>query len=67
MKETENAPLWEESLIAGPSPAFEKDQKSLDDLEDDVNTAVRFFVEGNDRDHSEDEHLVWKRLATMVS
>ena len=70
MKETEYdtaAPSWEEISIAGPSPALEEDQKFLDDLEDDVNTVVRFFVEGNDQDHSEDEHLVWKRLATTVS
>jgi hypothetical protein len=43
-----------------------KTQSSEQDLEDDINTVVRFFAEGNDRDKSEDETLVWQRLETKV-
>ena len=41
-------------------------QISEQDLQDDLNTVVRFFVDGNDRDHTEDESLVWQRLEAKV-
>jgi hypothetical protein len=37
-----------------------------EDLEDDMKTVVRFFVDGNDRDQTEDETVVWQRLADKV-
>jgi len=36
------------------------------DLEDDMKIVVRFFVDGNDRDQTEDETVVWQRLADKV-
>lgn len=76
MKEAKHvtAPLMdvqtEEISVASAYPipaAREEDQQHLNDLEDDFNAVVRFFAEGNDRDHTEDESLVWKRLTTVVS
>ena len=38
-----------------------------EDLEHDIQVVVSFFVEGNDRDQSEDESVVWQRLEAKVS
>lgn len=38
-----------------------------EDIENDINAVVRFFVEGNDNDETEDEHSVWNRLAQQVN
>jgi len=47
--------------LNGPST-----QISDQDLEEDIEVVVRFFVEGNDCDQSEDESVVWQRLADKV-
>jgi hypothetical protein len=43
-----------------------KTQSLEQDLEDDMKTIVWFFADGNDYDQTEDESLVWQRLAAKV-
>lgn len=45
---------------------IEESPMSYEDLEHDMEAVVRFFVEGNDRDQSEDESVVWQRLEAKV-
>lgn len=61
-----SAPKQDFELEDKVVPKGDKTQNAEQDLEDDIKVVVRFFVEGNDRDQSEDEDLVWQRLATKV-
>ena len=58
--------MGETSAAIAPVPNGNEAQHREQDLEDDIKTVVRFFVDGNDRDQSEDETLVWQRLAAKV-
>ena len=49
-----------------PFPNENRTQSSEQDLEDDIQTVVRFFADGNDFDKTEDETLVWRRLGARV-
>jgi len=50
----------------GPIPNGNDAQHLERDLEDDMKTVIRFFVDGNDHDQTEDETVVWQRLADRV-
>jgi hypothetical protein len=64
---TEAAEMGEASVAIPPIPNGNNRVRHLEQgLEDDIKTVVRFFVDGNDRDQSEDETLVWQRLEAKV-
>jgi len=59
--------VMDEDPEPGPSRISSDNLQFATEWEDDMNTVVRFFVEGGDRDPDEPEDMVWARLASQVS